>query len=178
MRSIILFAFQALFLSCSIFAEASPDKYTWPKEISAIDDEIFGHQVPFSQLPPHACIRETVTPNTGTTGALYIDLNGDGVKELILDTGEGGSGGPELRIYQQSQGIWKDIGGFQGGVILCQKANGYYQLEVKSRGGAGTTNKSLYRFVDGSYRAVRSEDYKDGEFVRSLNAKELESLNN
>lgn len=177
-RGIILLALAAPFLHCNVFADVSPDHYAWPREISAIDDEIFAHQVPFSKLPPHACERQLDNPNTGTTGALYIDLNGDGVKELIVDDGQGGSGGPGYRIYQRSEGVWKVIADFQGGVTLCQKANGFYQLEVASRGGAGVTNKSLYRFIDGRYRAVHSEFFKDGKFVRSLDAKELENLSN
>ena len=165
-------------LAVLLFASDSPDHYVWPKEISAIDDEIYGHQVPFSKLPAHACERELDVANTGTTGALYIDLNGDGVNELIVDDGQDGSGGPGYRIYQKLQGSWKVIADFQGGVTLCQKANRFYQLEVASRGGAGATNKSLYRFIDGRYRAVRSEYFKDGKLVRALSEMDLENLNN
>jgi hypothetical protein len=165
-------------LALFLIATQSVGHYAWPKEISSIDDEIYAHQVAFAELPPHACERELDYPNTGTTGALYIDLNGDGVKELIVDDGQGGSGGPGYRIYQKSDGVWKVIADFQGGVTLCQKANRYYQLEVISRGGAGATNKSLYRYIGGRYRAVRSEDYKDGVFVRALDENELKNLDN
>jgi hypothetical protein len=163
-------------LALTIAVAGSEKPFAWPKEISAIDDEIYAHQVPFSKLPPRACERELDDQNTGTTGALSIDLNGDGLKELIVDDGQGGSGGPGYKIYRRSGGAWKIIADFQGGVTLCQKANGYYQLEVISRGGAEMTNKALYRFVDGRYQGVRSEDYKAEKLVRVLDAKELKSL--
>jgi hypothetical protein len=161
-----------------LFVSARVNQFSWPKEISALTEEIEEHQIPYSKLPPHACERELENPNTGTTGALYIDLNGDGVKELIVDDGLGGSGGPDYRIYQRSHGTWKVIADFQGGLTLCQKANGYFQLEVASRGGGGATGKTLYRFFDGRYRAIHGSAYQDGSLTRELDAKDLTDLNN
>ena len=115
-------------------------------------------------------------PPAGDTVALRIDLNGDGVKELIVNDGTGGSGGPGYHIYQLVRGQWKTIAVFQGGITLAQKANGYFQLIVRGRAGGGITGRDLYRFVDGRYRAVHGEVYQDGAYVRKLSPKELESL--
>ncbi len=148
--------------------------FHWPREISALDEEM--KPVLVSNLPPEISRGIQTENQEGTTDALYFDLNGDGVKELIVNDGMGGSGGPGYQIWQRSHGKWAVIADFQGGITLCQKANGYYQLEVESSGGAEATNKALYRFVNGRYRAVRSENYKAGRFVRALDANELKSL--
>jgi hypothetical protein len=149
--------------------------FVWPREISAIDDDILETQIPFSKLPPRACEREMENAD-GSTGARYIDLNGDGIKELIVDDGTGGSGGPGFHIYQRSRGKWKVIAQFQGGITLCAKENGFYQLEVRNRGGGGRTGRDLFQFLDGEYRAVRAEAYKDGILVRVLGREELKNL--
>jgi len=176
-RTFRLLALAAPLLGSPVFADPS-DHFAWPAEITSVDDQVSANQVSFAKLPLHACQRELDANNSGATGALFIDLNGDGKKELIVDDGLGGPGGPGYRVYRRAHGSWKLIGEFQGSLTLAQKSNGYDQLEVVSKGDAGATNKSLYRFVNGKYRAVRSENFKDGQFVRALSPKELGSLNN
>ena len=155
---------------------AEPTSYfQWPKEISNLDDEM--QQVAVSDLP--AEIRPDmmdIDPPATATDALYIDLNGDGTKELIVDDGTGGSGGHGYHIYQKFHGKWKTIAAFQGGITLAQKSGGYFQLIVRGRGGGGFTGRDLFRFVGGRYRAIHGEAYKDGVLLRSLSEKELESL--
>jgi hypothetical protein len=159
-RTIVLVALAALLPGSKVFADPAPDHFAWPAEISSVDDQVAANQVPFSKLPLHACQRELDAGNSGKTGALFIDLNGDGKNEVIVDDGLGGTGGPGYRVYRRSHGAWKIMGEFQGALTLCAKANGYDQLEVVSKGTAGASTKTLYRFVKGKYLPVHSEDIK------------------
>jgi hypothetical protein len=163
-------------LALALLTAGPVNHFHWPKEISNLDDEMV--QVPIDKLPSEAKadLMDIDWGPDGNTNELYIDLNGDGTKELIVNDGTGGSGGPGYHIYQRSEGKWKIIAAFQGGITLSAKANGYYQLTVRSRGGGGVTGRDLFRFVRGKYRAVHSEEFKDGVLVRSLSQKELNSL--
>lgn len=68
-----------------------------------------------------------------------VDLNEDGVKEIIVDSSEngffGGTGGFQTWIFQQTQSGYRGIGDFFGFLhitkILSTKTNGYFDIEFR-----------------------------------------------
>lgn len=96
-----------------------------------------------------------------THAVFYIDLNGDGVKEIIVRLGRDGHQ-EDMGIFQLQGGKWVDIGDFINGCYFCSKWNGYYQLEYYGNGGGQTRSRSLQRFIRGRYREVRDEILETG----------------
>lgn len=92
-----------------------------------------------------------------------IDLNGDGSDELIVESNQSFSGGPQYLVFQKLKGAYKQIGEIQGGFYLCAKANGFYQIESWSRMGGGKFMRGLARFEKGQYRLIRKEKTKDSD---------------
>ena len=95
-----------------------------------------------------------------------IDLNDDGVPEIFVDNGNGGTGGPGYSILQKAGNSYREIGALQGGLSLLQSVHGYYQIQAWSRAGGGQFTRTLHRFRSGRYHLVRIEDYRDLEGIR------------
>lgn len=85
-----------------------------------------------------------------------IDLDGDGSEELIVQSGEWFSGGPEFAILQKRGNRWRTIGEIQGGFTIAKRPkNGYADIETWSR--HPETYHQLWKFSGGRYRSVRRE---------------------
>ena len=83
-----------------------------------------------------------------------VDLNGDGVDELIVRSGEFFSGGPEFVILAKTGRRWKVIGEFQGGFTISKRTtNGYPDIETWSR--HPETYHHLMKFSEGRYKRTR-----------------------
>ena len=170
-------AFFLCFLICSLCAaeEAQP----WPKstgqKIEFVDTEA-------TRLPPGLRFDSVTVEGREphTIGLSWVDLNKDGIPELVVDTHEGGTGGTYIHIFKKTRSGFRNIAGLQGGIDLVTPKNGYYQIESWSSGGGGMYSRVLFRYIRGRYRMVRLEDWrgndtKEGfEFVRSRDPKEYD----
>jgi hypothetical protein len=106
-------------------------------------------EVPPAELPeikkPEK-IKETVKPPTiaGTTvfccDSVKLDLNNDGVEELIIFEGErGASGNGPIFIYEEINGSWQKIGELKGNLVFIYegKTDEYYDISTHWHLGAG-----------------------------------------
>lgn len=85
-----------------------------------------------------------------------IDLNGDGKSELIVGSGQSGSGGPEYVILQQYKSRWRVIGMIQGGFTVSKRMTSRFaDIETWSR--HPETYHRLWKFSGDRYRPVRRE---------------------
>lgn len=86
---------------------------------------------------------------------IFVDLNGDGRKEMIVaDPASSGSGGKAYFILQQVEKSWRVIGAFQGDFILTLRDISvkfpYYRIISYSR--IGDTYQKTYDYREGRYR--------------------------
>ena len=91
------------------------------------------------------------------------DLNGDGVKELIVTLPIGFSGGEVLEVFQMESGHYRNIGSFGVGSLsldLREFKNGYYQVSNRSKGGVGYFVIVLFEFNGKAYCAARVDSYE------------------
>ncbi len=93
-----------------------------------------------------------------------IDLNGDGSQEYIIMSRQGYSGGPQMYVFRRRQKRFDCIADFAGRIYFGSRRNGYLQIISQSRGGAGMSTRSLYRYQDDRYHLVRLADYQLREF--------------
>lgn len=81
------------------------------------------------------------------TQARYVDLNGDGTKELIFSHG-GGSCGSNYRVFELDESVkWKDIGGWCGcedGLFQINKTNHNGYLDIWTCGYTGFFDGKRY----------------------------------
>ena len=159
------------------WAQASAKSpYAWPKQVLKVE-EIEWKDITRAQAPPGIKwrIRPGATPEeiaSEPTEIAYIDLDRDGIPELFVDLQTRESAGPYYDIFKKAGDTYKPIGNVQGQLFFCTRYNGYYQIEVWSRGGGVNYSRELYRFFKGRYRCVRLEDcidWLDGDsrYVRS-----------
>ena len=100
-----------------------------------------------------------------------IDLNKDGKTEFLIETIEGGSGGPAFVVLADMKGTWTTIGYFQGGFYIIPVASNWPQLVVISRGGGGVYSKARFDFDSGSYRMTVAELYDRGKITKKIISK-------
>lgn len=92
---------------------------------------------------------------SGPAAFASIDLDGDGKDELVVQSGEWFSGGPEFAILQRRGNRWKLIGEIQGGFTVSRRLKtGYVDIETWSR--HPETYHLLWQFSEGRYRTVRT----------------------
>jgi hypothetical protein len=143
------------------FRAATPeDKFSWPKELFHLDPKKFVDVV--IDLPRLEDDETIDKPGSATRSAYYVDLNDDGIKEMIVPLGQDGHQ-EDMGIFQLKERKWVQIGSFQNGCSFLPKWNGYYQLEDTGNGGGGVISRRLLRFIHGQYREVRDEIYERGE---------------
>ena len=115
-----------------------------------------------------------------SVGICWLDLNRDGIPELLVDAHEGGTGGSYRIVFAKTRSGFRRIGGWQGDISVLPRAKGYYQFESWSSAGGGEFSRMLYRYERGRYRMVRLEDWRgfgeeDGwQFIRSRDPKEYD----
>jgi hypothetical protein len=159
-RTISLFACLAILSARIAYADkvsvlngVAQDHFVWPKKLFVLDPSKF---VDVMIDLPHSW---EVTGPLKTRSVYYVDLNEDGVKEMIVVMGRDGQQ-EDMGIFQLQGGKWVDIGDFANGCSFCSKWNGYYQLEDGGYGGGQVHSRSLLRFIRGRYRDVRNEVYE------------------
>jgi len=156
-----------LVILASVLSLSAAEPPSWPKAVRELTDSSF---VPTkaSKLPQGISLfhREESAEQRANreVGLLWVDLDGDGVLDLIVRNDEGGSGGTFYTIYQMQKGGYRSIGVFQGfRPKLLTASNGYLQIEAWSRGGGLESSRDLYRFERGEYRCVREDNYRTDE---------------
>jgi hypothetical protein len=131
------------------------DHFVWPKRLFELDP------AKFVDVTIDLHVHLDGQAPSPTQSVYYIDLNGDGVKEMIVRLGRDGHQ-EDMGIFQLQSGKWVDIGDFINGCFFCSKWNGYYQLEYYGNGGGEIRSRSLQRFIRGRYREVRDEILRAG----------------
>jgi hypothetical protein len=132
------------------------DHFVWPKELFSLDwNKYVQVKVDLPYLPLDDGPKPTVR------SIYYLDLNDGGEKEMIAYLGPDGVTS-DFAIFQHKGHSWQEIGTFIGLWKVCEKANGYYQLEAGRHFGGGSTARELYRFVRGKYRLIRTEEFERG----------------
>ena len=74
----------------------------------------------------------------------------------------GGSGGPMMKFTVIRASDAKKIEFYNQTVctVLLTSWGGFPQLEIWGRGGGGYWTRGLYRFIDGTYKAVRYDEFE------------------
>ena len=158
--------FTAFFVATTALAGTSPP---WPKAVGA---HLTFKTVAAANLPDGVALYDKgdQTPEERakrSVGIAHVDLNGDGVPELVVAADEGGSAGGYYDVYQRRHGQYQNIGwlGAGGAPMLLSRHNGFYQLEVWSRGGSQDRVRQLFRYSHGAYHCIRIDDFHIGEYV-------------
>ncbi len=85
-----------------------------------------------------------------------VDLDGDGKDELIVQSGEPFSGGPQFAILKNRGNRWRTIGEFQGGFAISKRSTkGFADIETWSR--HPEIYHQLWKFSGQRYKVVRTE---------------------
>ena len=79
------------------------------------------------------------------------DVDGDGIPDLIIDTGRGGSGGSYVIIYRGDGKHYRKILNEQGGIVVCPRERGVARIECWGRVGGGEYRRTVYRFRGGRF---------------------------
>jgi len=170
-RVILLVTLAAAIVTGIVYADDAPrpsgssvgrSNFVWPKELYTVSEGEW-HHIKLEDTPPRFNLAGLTNEEAiGWADAVYVDLRGDGHKELFINDGTGGRGGRGWSIYARINNKWKRIGGWIGAPIICSRYNGYYQITAWDRGGGGgSSTKCLLRFEGARYHLVRLEDWKD-----------------
>jgi hypothetical protein len=169
------FVFWMLVLVLPAFA-ADPPKY--PKKVSDFDALPF-EPVAQKQLPPEASFTVSQGAESNedpdyTGPACYIDLNGDGMKELIVQSQSKTS--DILGVFQKQKDRWISILQVWGRASLLAKRNGYYQIELWNTDRHGEGTRALYIFSGRRYHITRIDKYKDETYIGTGDIRESEEV--
>ena len=143
----------------------------WPKVIRRLSADDF-KPVLAANLPEGIALyaHDGETPEARAQRVLhiaYVDLDGDGVPELLVQADEGGTAGVYCDVYQRHRNEFKNIGwlGAVQSVTLLSRFHGYNRLEVWSRGGGGYHTRELFQFKHGAFRSIRIDDFREANYL-------------
>lgn len=139
----------------------------WPKTVMELKSDSF-IQTKSGDLPPGICLfhREetTLQRENRKVGVFRVDLDGDGIPEIIIQHDEGGTAGRYYSIYKKHKGEYEEIGWFCGyNVRLLKAVNHWLMIEAWTRGGGTDSSRMLMKYEKGKYRCVRLDEYKTSE---------------
>jgi probable HAF family extracellular repeat protein len=103
----------------------------------------------------------------------FIDINGDGTKEIIVESLCKHEN--QYEIWQKRKGRWISLLSVGGGPDFLRKRNGYYQVTVW-RENRNTSTRELYAFEGERYHAIRIDEYENDLFVRSRDTHDREEV--
>lgn len=148
-------------------AVAKSSQHTEPRaiEISSLDVDWSKEKPPpevlksFKNLWPGDPEDPESQGDTGinaVSGIFRVDLDGDGVKEIIGASRDFPSGGRIYLIFAKRKGKWRSIGLVQGGFNLsfADNANTFYMIDSYYR--SGDTYQNTFIYSRGRYRLARS----------------------
>lgn len=103
----------------------------------------------------------------------YLDLNGDGVDEILVESG--GKRHDHYELWQKRKGHWVSLLTLWGRPDFLAKRNGYYQVtawwEYRDEG-----TRELYSYKGARYHVRRLDRYQGTVFVRALDPREREAV--
>lgn len=102
----------------------------------------------------------------------FIDINGDGTKEIIVESLVKQRN--DYEIWQKRGGRWISLLGVNGAPSFLRKRNRYYQVEVEWEGRHGEGTRELYAYIGGRYHIIRIDEYQDRVFVGSRDTRDRE----
>ena len=113
--------------------------------------------IKFSQLPGE-CAAEydpflRKERKADSTAAIMYDLNGDGINEMLIWTGNGGSGGEEWSIMRKDSQGWHRLGKVFG-LLYRVDAKPYRGLLVCSPCGWDQATWSFYQLQSGKLKLI------------------------
>ena len=113
--------------------------------------------IKFSQLPGE-CAAEYDSflrkeRKTNSTAAIMYDLDGDGINEILIWTGNGGSGGEEWSIMRKDSRGWHRLGKVFG-LLYRVDAEPYRGLLVCSPSGWDQATWSFYQLKHGKLEKI------------------------
>ena len=103
----------------------------------------------------------------------YVDLNGDGTDEIIVESECKHEN--QYEFWQKSKGRWVSLLTVWGRPDLLRKSNGYYQIMVSCEY-RDTVSLELYTFQGLRYHATRIDKYKEGVYVGPSSTREREKV--
>jgi hypothetical protein len=103
----------------------------------------------------------------------YIDLNGDGTDEIIVES-ECKRGG-QYEFWEKRKERWISLLTVWGMPDLLHKRNDYYQIAV-SWAYRDESTRELYTFAGERYHATRIDKYKDDVHVGAASTREREEV--
>ena len=140
--------------------------------------------IKFSQLPGECAaeydpfLRKEL--KTDSTAAIIYDLDGDGINEILIWTGNGGSGGEEWSIMRKDSRGWHRLGKVFG-LLYQMDAKPYRGLLVCSPCGWDQATWSFYQLRHGKlgkkiefevhYRKPIREEPTEIKFFYGINSK-------
>ncbi len=110
----------------------------------------------------------------------YLDVNGDGKDELVLQTGCSPTGNCGMWIFERMDNDYRNIFVSARGVQTFkrseEKNKGYFDLETRMHGGATNGDLIIYRFDGDHYKpkACYTYDYIDKNSGAVLNEPRLD----
>lgn len=145
-----------------LFPEAFRKKVRppWPARIRTLDFDKTFRPIPNDKLPAGVLTRAQAEMDASRdVYVAMIDLNQDGVDELIGCYG-GGNGGMTYLVYQKNGKRYERIGEIFGTTLqLLTRKNGYNQIGASSKSGGGYYNVTLYEYAKGKYRLARTDRF-------------------
>jgi hypothetical protein len=103
----------------------------------------------------------------------YIDLNGDGTDEIIVESECKHKN--QYEFWQKRKGRWISLLTVWGRPELLRKKNGYYQIAV-SWSYRDEDTSELYTFRGERYHATRIDKYKKGIYVGAQSTRDREQV--
>ena len=104
--------------------------------------------VAVSKLPSGVRPRDPEDPQRQLTTVQVrnVDVDGDGIIDLIASIGRGGTGGSYLYVYRREGKSYREVLAEQGGIVVRAKVNGVARIEYWSRVGGEEYRRTVYRF--------------------------------
>lgn len=132
--------FCCLLLACSSIAGEVVD---WPDHKPEKWNAVSVSKLP-AGVNPHD--PEDPQRSLSTVQVRKVDVDGDGVADLIVSTGRGGTGGSYVYVYRREGKGYREVLAEQGGIVVRPKVNGVARIECWSRVGGGEYRRTVYRF--------------------------------
>jgi hypothetical protein len=101
-----------------------------------------------------------------TFAGYKTDLNGDKIDECFIVGPFGGSGGHQYIITTKNNGVWTEMGSFQGWFYVMEDKAEWKLIISFSRGGAGTYSKSYLMYEKSKYVTKKIDRYESGKVVK------------
>ena len=117
------------------------------------DTELHEREVAFAELPPECAaeydqgLREF--RKASTTRICHCDLDGDGSEELLVWTGESGSGGEAWSVMTQLDGRWRRAGQVFGNLHFVDRSP-FRSLVVETPCGWENATCEYWKLKDGT----------------------------